>query len=77
VLLGSFLSERLPAGVRSGIRSGTGLGAWLAAAIRERGVITRLLCGDALQVSPPLVVTEAELGQIASVFAAALDAELP
>jgi Aminotransferase class-III len=57
--------------------SDPGLGAWLAAAIRERGVITRLLCGDALQVSPPLVVTEAELGQIASVFAAALDAELP
>jgi len=57
--------------------SDPGLGARLVTAIRERGVITRLLRGDALQVSPPLVVTEAELGQIASVFAAALDAELP
>jgi putrescine---pyruvate transaminase len=54
-----------------------GLPARLVTAIRERGVITRLLRGIALQVSPPFVITEAELGQIAAVFAAALDAELP
>jgi adenosylmethionine-8-amino-7-oxononanoate aminotransferase len=52
-----------------------GLGARLVAAIRERGVITRLLRGVALQVSPPFVITEAEIARIAEVFAAALDAE--
>ena len=51
-----------------------GLGARLVAGIRERGVITRLLRGVALQVSPPFVITEPELEQIAEVFAAALDA---
>jgi putrescine---pyruvate transaminase len=52
-----------------------GLGARLVAAARERGVITRLLRGVALQVSPPFVITEAEIEQIAEVFAAVLDAE--
>lgn len=56
--------------------SDPGLPARLVTAIRERGVITRLLRGVALQVSPPFVITEAELGQIGAVFAAALDAEL-
>jgi adenosylmethionine-8-amino-7-oxononanoate aminotransferase len=42
--------------------------------IRGRGVITRLLGGTALQVSPPFVITEAEITQIAEVFAAAFDA---
>jgi putrescine---pyruvate transaminase len=51
-----------------------GLGARLVADIRQRGVITRLLRGIALQVSPPFVITEAEIGQIADTFAAALDA---
>jgi putrescine aminotransferase len=51
-----------------------GLGACLVADIRERGVITRLLRGVALQVSPPFVVTEAEIAHIGEVFAAALDA---
>jgi putrescine---pyruvate transaminase len=51
-----------------------GLGPRLVAAIRERGVITRLLRGVALQVSPPFVITEAEIAQIAETFAAALDA---
>ena len=36
--------------------------AW-SRALRQRGVITRLLRGVALQVSPPFVITEAELGQ--------------
>jgi putrescine---pyruvate transaminase len=54
-------------------RADPGLGARLVAAIREHGVITRLLRGVALQVSPPFVITEAEIGQIAAVFAAALD----
>jgi adenosylmethionine-8-amino-7-oxononanoate aminotransferase len=51
-----------------------GLGPRLVAAIRERGVVTRLLRGVALQVSPPFVITEAEIGQISEVFGAALDA---
>ena len=52
-----------------------GIGPRLVAAIRERGVITRLLRGDALQVSPPFVITEAEIGQMVAAFADALDAE--
>jgi adenosylmethionine-8-amino-7-oxononanoate aminotransferase len=51
-----------------------GLAARLVTEIRERGVITRLLRGVALQVSPPFIVTRAELERIAETFAAALDA---
>jgi putrescine---pyruvate transaminase len=51
-----------------------GLPARLVTDIRERGVITRLLRGVALQVSPPFVITPAELGRVAETFAAALDA---
>jgi putrescine aminotransferase len=51
-----------------------GLGARLVADIRQRGVITRLLRGVALQVSPPFVITEAEIDHLGQVFAAALDA---
>jgi putrescine---pyruvate transaminase len=41
---------------------------------REHGVITRVLMGGALQVSPPLVISSEELDEIAAAFAAALDA---
>jgi putrescine aminotransferase len=51
-----------------------GLCARLVASIRDRGVITRLLRGVAFQVSPPFVITEAEIAQIAETFADALDA---
>jgi putrescine aminotransferase len=51
-----------------------GLAARLVADIRERGVITRLLRGTTLQVSPPFVITEAEITRIAEVLAAAFDA---
>ena len=51
-----------------------GLGPRLVAEIRERGVITRLLRGAALQISPPFVITEAEIARIAEVFGAAFDA---
>jgi putrescine---pyruvate transaminase len=51
-----------------------GLCARLVAEIRDRGVITRLLRGVALQISPPFVITEAEIARIAEVFAAAFDA---
>ena len=49
------------------------IGQRLVSAVRKRGVITRLLRGMALQVSPPFVITEAELNHIADAFAGALD----
>ncbi len=52
------------------------LGAKVVTAARERGVITRLLRGIALQISPPFVVSAAELHQIAAVLTDALDAQL-
>ncbi len=88
-VLGPLAGHELVAGVRTGAgllgaveisadarESDPGLAARLVTAIRERGVITRLLRGVALQVSPPFVITEAELGQVGAVFEAALDAEL-
>jgi len=51
-----------------------GLAPRLVSEIRDRGVITRLLRGVALQISPPFVITEAEIAKIAEVFAAAFDA---
>lgn len=43
-------------------------------ASREHGVITRVLLGGSLQVSPPLVITRAELDEMTAGFAGALDA---
>jgi adenosylmethionine-8-amino-7-oxononanoate aminotransferase len=40
---------------------------------REHGVLTRVLVGGGLQVSPPLVITPAELEELARGVAAALD----
>jgi putrescine---pyruvate transaminase len=52
------------------------LGARVIAGARQRGVITRLLRGVAIQISPPFVISAAELHQVAEVLTAALDAEL-
>jgi len=52
------------------------LGARLVTAAREHGLITRLLRGVALQVSPPFVISEVEIGQIGEVLATILEAEL-
>ena len=49
------------------------VGQRLVLEIRERGVLTRLLRGVALQVSPPFVITEPEIALIAEAFAGALD----
>jgi adenosylmethionine-8-amino-7-oxononanoate aminotransferase len=49
------------------------VGQRLVLAARERGVITRLLRGVALQVSPPFVITEEEIGRIAEAFTGAFD----
>jgi len=43
-------------------------------AVRARGVLTRAARGVALQVSPPFVVTEAEIARIGQAFGEALDA---
>jgi putrescine---pyruvate transaminase len=51
-----------------------GIGPRLVTEIRERGVITRLLRGVALQISPPFTISVAEIEQIAGTFAAAFDA---
>ena len=50
------------------------IGQRLVLAIRSRGVLTRLLRGVALQVSPPFVITEEEIGQIAAAFADTFEA---
>jgi adenosylmethionine-8-amino-7-oxononanoate aminotransferase len=42
-------------------------------AARRRGVLTRVLVGGGLQLSPPLVITRAELEEVAAGLAAALD----
>src|SRR5262249_5393042 len=47
------------------------IGQRLVLAVRDRGVITRLLRGIALQISPPFVITEAEIGRIVDAFAGA------
>ena len=44
----------------------------VAAALRH-GVATRVLRGHALQVSPPFVITEAEIDRIVDVYADALN----
>jgi len=46
----------------------------VVAATRDRGVLTRIIRGVALQFSPPFVVTEDELAQIGAAVAGALDA---
>jgi putrescine aminotransferase len=85
---GPLASHELVAEVRSGTglltaveidadarAADPGLGARLVAGARQRGVITRLLRGVALQVSPPFVITEQELARVAEVLAEVLDAE--
>ena len=45
-----------------------------ALASRDAGVITRALAGGGLQVSPPLVITEDQLAELAEGLRAGLDA---
>ena len=52
-------------------------GAQIVLAARRHGVLTRLLRGAALQISPPFVVTEAEIGEIAGAVEAALREVVP
>ena len=41
---------------------------------RQRGLLTRMLVGNTLQVSPPFVITEAEIRSVADTVRVALDA---
>jgi putrescine aminotransferase len=68
---GLLAGVEIAAGARA---ADAGLGARLVRDIRDRGVITRLVGGTALQVSPPFVIAEAEIARIAEVFADALTA---
>jgi putrescine---pyruvate transaminase len=43
-----------------------------AARCRELGVLTRVLAGDALHISPPFVIREEQIGRIAEVMASAI-----
>jgi adenosylmethionine-8-amino-7-oxononanoate aminotransferase len=43
-------------------------------ACREAGLLIRPLVGGALAVSPPIVITQDEIGELASMFRAGLDA---
>jgi len=45
----------------------------VVAAAWKRGILTRVLRGKALHVSPPFVITEAEIGTLAVGFRAALE----
>jgi putrescine---pyruvate transaminase len=45
----------------------------LVSACRDRGVLTRLLAGDALQITPPFVIEDAQLDQIFWVLDEVLD----
>ena len=59
------------------LSSHPGSGAAIVLAARRRGVLTRLLRGAALQISPPFVVTETEIGEIAAAVEAALQEVVP
>jgi adenosylmethionine-8-amino-7-oxononanoate aminotransferase len=45
----------------------------VVAAAWKHGVLTRVLRGKALHVSPPFVITEAEIGALVAGFRAALE----
>jgi adenosylmethionine-8-amino-7-oxononanoate aminotransferase len=45
-----------------------------AAACREAGVLTRAIAGGGLQVSPPLIMTADQVGEMADLFQAGLQA---
>ncbi|MEE9298484.1 MAG: aminotransferase class III-fold pyridoxal phosphate-dependent enzyme [Acidimicrobiia bacterium] len=42
-------------------------------AVRRRGLISRAIGGDSLQISPALTITESELGELATLMRAGLD----
>ncbi|HEX6446711.1 MAG TPA: aminotransferase class III-fold pyridoxal phosphate-dependent enzyme [Streptosporangiales bacterium] len=86
-LLAPLASHPLVGEVRSGVgllaavvldadaqASDPSLGARVVAAMRESGVLTRLIAGGGLQFSPPLIADDAELAAMADATKSALDA---
>ncbi|PXY31569.1 aspartate aminotransferase family protein [Prauserella muralis] len=53
-----------------------GIAARMQLAIRERGLIVRVLGGSTLVVSPPLIITEDEIGVLGKTMAEGIDAVL-
>jgi adenosylmethionine-8-amino-7-oxononanoate aminotransferase len=45
----------------------------VVAGARRHGILTRVLPGDSIQLSPPFVITEGQIDAIASAIRAALD----
>ena len=43
-------------------------GSWVASACRDRGVLTRVLVGEALQITPPFVIEESQLERVFAVL---------
>jgi putrescine aminotransferase len=85
--LGSLAGHSLVSEVRCGegllaavqiepdaIAADAGLPARVVARLRANGVLTRTLATGAIHVSPPLIITEGELAELAAALASALDA---
>jgi putrescine---pyruvate transaminase len=68
--VGLLAGVELDAGLRE---AHPGLADEVVRAAREAGVLVRGLVGRALQISPPFVITEAEIAQLAGTLADALD----
>ena len=50
-----------------------GVGAYLVRRAQEHGLILRVMGGDMIAFSPPLIITEAQIAEMMSRFARALD----
>lgn len=68
--VGALAAVQLDAGA---LDERPGIGNEVVLAARRHGVLTRLLASGGLQVSPPLVMTDDEVAQLADRLAAALD----
>jgi putrescine aminotransferase len=55
------------------VAADTALPGRLIAALREKHVLTRMLAGNAVQISPPFVVTETDLATLVDALCAALE----
>jgi adenosylmethionine-8-amino-7-oxononanoate aminotransferase len=86
IALAPLLEHELVSEIRSGfgavaavqiepdlLTGDAGLPDRIAIRARQHGVLARTLLGGSLQISPPLVITRAELDEVASGLAAALD----
>ncbi|MCW5632832.1 MAG: aminotransferase class III-fold pyridoxal phosphate-dependent enzyme [Rubrivivax sp.] len=58
--------------VRKPFDAARGVGAYLAKAAQEHGLIVRVMAGDIIAFSPPLVITEAEIDELLAKFELAM-----